>query len=433
MQLARSSVKVTVYWGDILYDTVLCERSSSISVGRKLGNTFLLDLDKNTPVESFELLKINENNLAEVQFDDTIEGHVRLAKGFTTPSSAIKKNEATRLANGMYQLVLSQNETAELVIGHVSFHIDWVKPSKPLPKSTLLHRRNLSFLVVFFVLALPLAALLKFSYNALQEETKLPERLVPLLPPQMPKVVILPPKKVEEVPEPKPVEVPIAEKKVGRSPPKPKSAVPPPIAKPAATPSAAQSLQRAGLGSLVKGLTSFSTGDAPAALNRREEEPTGQSTGGGLFSAGLKSGGKTVGLGRPMGSERGFEGSGRLGLSDTMAGATPLGGKLRRGIAESVGLSRGAIDHIVRQKKDRVRLCFERQLNSNPNLSGKITVHFEIDASGNVMETHLTEDTLKNVKFRSCVLEEVRSWIFPKPDGGVVVPVDYPFTFESTK
>lgn len=450
----HAAVKVAVYWGDILYDTVLCEPSASVSIGKRPGNTFLLDLEGNRSVDSIELVKVVDASSAEVQFDDSIEGHVRFKNGLVTFAQAIKHNQAIRLPNGMYALTLHHSDTAELMIGHVSFFVDWTTREKPLPRTKIFSAKNLAGLAAFLLVAMPLAYLLQQSYRELQEDRKPPERLVQLIPRVPPETARVVP------PPPAPAEAAIGEKKtpdggaekgeLGKAeltPPKaPKitkqkiAKAPPRHAKSAAqsATSAVETIRNANLGSLVKGLASLGAAEAPAPTRGDDGyvAPIQQTGTGGFSTEGLKKGGggKTVGIGRTIGQgEGGFEGTGRLGLSGSAIGAKGTGRGGGKAPAQAAGgLDREVIDNIVRQRKDRIRLCYERQLNFYPKLSGKITVHFEIDPRGNVLESHLAEDTMRNENVKSCVLSEVRSWTFPKPQGGVVVPVDYPFVFESS-
>jgi hypothetical protein len=97
----------------------------------------------------------------------------------------------------------------------------------------------------------------------------------------------------------------------------------------------------------------------------------------------------------------------------------------------SGGLDRDVIESVIRRRLDRIRLCYERQLNFNPKLAGKLGVHFVIGKAGEVLSASATEDTMKNTQVRECVLMEVKSWNFPNPEGGTIVNVDYPFVFES--
>jgi hypothetical protein len=96
------------------------------------------------------------------------------------------------------------------------------------------------------------------------------------------------------------------------------------------------------------------------------------------------------------------------------------------------GLSRDVIESVIRRRQYRIRLCYERQLNYNSKLAGKIAVHFVIGAAGQVLKASVAEDTMKNETVKNCVINEVKTWTFPSPEGGTLVNVDYPFVFESS-
>jgi hypothetical protein len=36
---------------------------------------------------------------------------------------------------------------------------------------------------------------------------------------------------------------------------------------------------------------------------------------------------------------------------------------------------------------------------------------------------------MKNGKVEDCVCREIRNWVFPKPTGGGIVTISYPFNF----
>ena len=95
-------------------------------------------------------------------------------------------------------------------------------------------------------------------------------------------------------------------------------------------------------------------------------------------------------------------------------------------------MDRDVIDAIIRRRQDRIRLCYERQLNFNPKLAGKVSLHFVIGGKGQVSSSRIVEDTMRNQNVNKCILTEIASWTFPTPRGGVNVDVDYPFFFESS-
>jgi TonB family protein len=96
---------------------------------------------------------------------------------------------------------------------------------------------------------------------------------------------------------------------------------------------------------------------------------------------------------------------------------------------------RGALDkeiihRIVRRHINEVKYCYEQESSKKPNLAGRITVQFTIAASGQVIASVLQSSTVGNLKIENCVVQAVRRWGFPHPEGGGIVIVSYPFSFQ---
>jgi len=86
------------------------------------------------------------------------------------------------------------------------------------------------------------------------------------------------------------------------------------------------------------------------------------------------------------------------------------------------------IRRIVRRHINEVRYCYQVELQANPRLAGRMVVQFTIAATGQVVVSRVQTSTFNNSMVESCVAQAVRRWLFPKPAGGGVVVVSYPFT-----
>ncbi len=86
---------------------------------------------------------------------------------------------------------------------------------------------------------------------------------------------------------------------------------------------------------------------------------------------------------------------------------------------------------VIRSHLAEIRFCYERELTKNPNLLGRISVQFTVAASGEVIASLLQNSTMDNASVEDCVVRTVRQWKFPKPQGGGIVIVSYPFNFTS--
>jgi Gram-negative bacterial tonB protein. len=92
-------------------------------------------------------------------------------------------------------------------------------------------------------------------------------------------------------------------------------------------------------------------------------------------------------------------------------------------------LDKDVIRGVIRSHISAVRACYESELSANLDLKGRIACQFTIAADGKVIASALQSSSMKNGKVEDCVLREIRNWEFPKPIGGGIVIVSYPFNF----
>ena len=159
---------------------------------------------------------------------------------------------------------------------------------------------------------------------------------------------------------------------------------------------------------------------------------------GGLGTRGAGPGGgglnmSTVGLGALGTRGRGGGGDGSYG-----EGATGIGRKVERDISISAGspiimgsLDKDIIRRIIKQHIAQIRYCYERELIRSPGLFGKVATQFTISAEGRVQSAKVTQSTLKNREVERCMTSKIRTWKFPKPKGGGIVIVKYPFILKT--
>jgi outer membrane biosynthesis protein TonB len=116
------------------------------------------------------------------------------------------------------------------------------------------------------------------------------------------------------------------------------------------------------------------------------------------------------------------------------ASATPRPSSAAGVSHDSGATVKGSLDkEIIRQvigsHIPAVRACYEAELSANADLKGRIVYQFTIAADGRVIASALQSSTMKNGKVEDCVRREIRNWVFPKPIGGGIVIVSYPFNF----
>lgn len=159
---------------------------------------------------------------------------------------------------------------------------------------------------------------------------------------------------------------------------------------------------------------------------------------GGLGLAGTGSGGGgtgegTIGLGNLGTIGKGGGGGSGSGYG---RGAGGLHGRRARSpeVMPGTAAVRGSLDkeiirRIIRRHINEVKFCYEQELVKSPELQGRIAVNFTIAATGQVVASVMQDSTLSNRRVESCVVAAVRRWEFPKPNGGGIVIVTYPFVF----
>ena len=147
--------------------------------------------------------------------------------------------------------------------------------------------------------------------------------------------------------------------------------------------------------------------------------------GTGLGTVGLGNYG-TIGHGSGTGSGYGV-GSGKGG----MRGRTAKVPQVSIGNATSTGdLDKNIIRRYIRQQLPRIQHCYEKQLVVNPNLAGTVSTQFVISGTGAVISAKASG--IGDGTVESCVAGIIRGIQFPKPTGGGIVNVTYPFTFRAS-
>lgn len=136
----------------------------------------------------------------------------------------------------------------------------------------------------------------------------------------------------------------------------------------------------------------------------------------------------TIGHGAGGGSGSGY-GRGAGGFRGRSARVP----RIRTGKADVRGsLSKEVIRRIIRRHINEVRFCYEQELNSRPDLQGRVGVKFIISPTGAVQTAAVAKSTLGNAKAEQCIVKAVRRWNFPAPEGGGIVVVTYPFVLQQT-
>jgi hypothetical protein len=154
---------------------------------------------------------------------------------------------------------------------------------------------------------------------------------------------------------------------------------------------------------------------------------TGTSTRGGRGTGG---GGKNLGdvqTRGPLdtGGTRAGRGSGGRGVKEVAVQVDtgdPTG--------ELGGLTAEEILKVVRSRKNAIGSCYERELQRQKGLGGKIVLTWKILSSGSVEGARVRSTTMHNGRVEDCIVRQIQGLHFPQPRGGQVANVrNFPFLF----
>ncbi|RMG20344.1 MAG: TonB family protein [Deltaproteobacteria bacterium] len=165
----------------------------------------------------------------------------------------------------------------------------------------------------------------------------------------------------------------------------------------------------------VNGAAGMGDAHGVGGLGARGTGPGGGGTALGIGGLGTKGGGR--GRGGYGAVDLGGRGKGRTRISP---GKTIVMG----------GLDKEVIARVVRRHQNEIKYCYERELQKDPNLYGKVAVQWVIDGSGAVAQASIAQSTMGNANVENCILTRVRRWKFPQPKGGGIVQVTYPWIFK---
>ncbi|WP_428267474.1 AgmX/PglI C-terminal domain-containing protein [Haliangium sp.] len=154
---------------------------------------------------------------------------------------------------------------------------------------------------------------------------------------------------------------------------------------------------------------------------------SGFGAGGGGTGWGTVGTGQYGTIGHGSGTGSGFgTGAGRGGMRSRRA--SPPSVEIGNAVATG-DLDKNIIRRYIRRKLPQIKYCYEKQLLVRQDLSGTVVTQFQISPQGAVLNSK-AQGVSKDVA--DCVAAVVGTIQFPKPKGGGLVQVRYPFTFRPT-
>ena len=154
---------------------------------------------------------------------------------------------------------------------------------------------------------------------------------------------------------------------------------------------------------------------------------------GALMALGAES----AGLGEALGMLGGL-GTKSSGIGTGYKNAGTLGSRKSAGVSSGRPVVMGSLDkeiirRVIRSRLAQVRYCYEKELVKKPSLQGKVSTKFVISGAGKVVSATVRQSTMGSKAVEQCIVKVIKRLRFPKPKGGGIVVVNYPFVLKSAK
>ncbi|NCN95490.1 MAG: AgmX/PglI C-terminal domain-containing protein, partial [Bdellovibrionales bacterium] len=120
-------------------------------------------------------------------------------------------------------------------------------------------------------------------------------------------------------------------------------------------------------------------------------------------------------------------GTGGIGKKGSVEIEVGGGGSITPGTIDKEAIRRVIRDHIR-----EIRTCYERALQRQPDLFGKIVFSWIIEEKGRVQSAKVVSNDLGNAEVANCIKSKLQTFTFPEPPANTLAEVtDYPFVFAS--
>lgn len=201
------------------------------------------------------------------------------------------------------------------------------------------------------------------------------------------------------------------------------------------------SLNKVGAIGALGGMKNGSMNSAGFNPNSLTDSRGTSTTASGNTGTGSKYAGQGAGLFQAAkGGSEGISGAGGYSTKGKAGGGRPGYGSMNIGGTASRyfqpvdeealvegGLDRDQIAAVINRHLGQIIYCYEKGLQTNSKLSGRIGVNFVIGPKGIVTTARTASTSINSPTVESCVVSKLKTWVFPKPVGGVNVKVTYPF------
>jgi Ca-activated chloride channel family protein len=86
-------------------------------------------------------------------------------------------------------------------------------------------------------------------------------------------------------------------------------------------------------------------------------------------------------------------------------------------ISTTNGLSKEAVQKVLKQQLSSIELCYQKALEKNPNIQGGMIFQLVIDSKGHVTNVSLVSSKLNDKNLEQCIIQKVKGLNFPPAEG----------------
>lgn len=453
-------LRMGIIQGGRIVEERLVRKREHITIGQSARNMFVVPSD--ALPRNWLLFEMTGNHYV-AHFSDGMDA--RIAVGNEIISLAqLKQTGKIQKKGHSWILPLDERSRGKITLGDMTILFQFVTPPPPQPRPQLpasVRGSVTSDLDWFFTTIAGVSFLLHLLLIVYLRNVDWPRKPdIESIPDRFVQMVV---KKVEKPPEPK-AEKPAEDKKADEEKKEAKKAEKAPEqkkpekremtaeekARQAEEKARADAERRARLAEQVKstgllkllGAKADGGGSIADVLGKgdvdRDQEKAFQGVGGvGVASAndqlrGIKAGGTGSGRVATVGGLRGGGSIAGGGTGEAAAEKKVSGVVKSEAPAVDGDLDPGIVAKEVRSRLGAIKACYERALKRNPNLSGKVVIHWTITAAGTVSGVDVEQDTMGDAEVSSCIKSLVARWRFPAPSGGSV-EVSFPFVFQASQ
>src|SRR6185312_15153282 len=448
-------LRIGIIQGGRIVEERLVRKRENITIGQSAKNMFVV------PSEALPrnwLLFEASGSQYVAHFSDGMDARIAVGNEIISLSQ-LKQTGKIQKKGASWPLPLDERSRGKISLADMTILFQFVTPPPPQPRPQLpasVRGSALSGVDWFFTTVAAVSFLLHLIFVIYLRNVDWPRKPdIEAVPDRFVQMVV---KKEEKKPEPKKEEVAKTEepkkeeeKKKGDEEKKPKKELSDEEkAKLAEAKAKADAERRARLAEQVKstgllkllGAKSDAGGSIADVLGKgdvdRDQEKAFQGVGGvGVANnndqlRGIKSGGTGSGRVAAVGSLRGGAGIAGGGTGSAAAEKKVSGVVKSEAPAVDGELDPAMVAKEVRTRLGAIKACYERALKRNPNLSGKVIIHWTITQAGTVSGVDVEQDTLGDAEVASCIKSLIARWRFPAPSGGSV-EVSFPFVFQASQ